>query len=141
MHRRGMSIVLLFVAIAFAANACAGKRIETEPKLPVKHEDPIKLEVRPQMVMATPRTATIQLTVIIDPNPNNIYIKWSWDSPDGEGGSSGRSVDGNSQKKFRVFIELTPGNYEIRATVYRSNDESFSVKSTVNVIGGEVSPF
>ncbi len=134
-------LILWLMAVAFTVNACAGRKINTEPKPPEKQEDPVKLDVYPRIATASPRTAGVRLTVIVDPNPKNVYLEWSWDSNEGDAGLSGRTIDGNSQKKFQVFIQLTPGNYEIRATVYRSDDKSFTAKSTVNVVGMGVSPF
>lgn len=126
-------LIVWLIGLVFIINACAGKQVVTEPSPPEEKKDPIQV-FAPTFVGGSP-SVTVELRIVIDPNPENSYIKWEWDSPDGVSGLSEHSINGVSAAKvFRPRLILVPGQYQIKATLYRG-DESFSAETTVTVVG------
>ena len=122
------------VVFLITLTACAEKRIAPgQPPKPLEKKiDPITIEARPHNIISLVRTS-INLTIVIEPHPENKWVEWSWSSAEGDIGSDGHSIDGRSQKKFRAQITLSPGSYEIIATLLRGKT-TFTARTTVNII-------
>lgn len=101
---------------------------------PLSADDPIAMSVRPA-VARYPGHA--ELKVLVARNELNRVLQWEV-----EGGTFYRSssiqLDGASAPRTHSFRVrgLPGGDFEVRATVHRSDDSSALVKGQLKVVGG-----
>jgi hypothetical protein len=117
------------IASAPAAAPTAGTRVfQPQPG------QPMTLDVYPRMIMAQ-SNASIRLRIEPDARSRSVLIEW--DSP--EGGAGGRLIqlDGEDAAiRYDVPLKgMTAGEYEVVATLIRSDGTRVTRATTLNVFG------
>jgi hypothetical protein len=101
---------------------------------PLKADTPIAVSVYPTIAVAR---GTAQLRVLIEPNDANRALTWEVDGPSYYR-SSTTQLDGTAAPKSWFFFvhDLPEGEYDVRATVVRSNNSESMAMSKIVVVAG-----
>jgi hypothetical protein len=101
---------------------------------PLNAAEPISVSVRPTVALAR---ANAQLRVLVERNDANRALTWEVDGP-GYYRSSTTQLDGTAAPKSWLFFvsDLPEGDYDVRATVTRSNNSQSMASSKIVVMSG-----
>jgi hypothetical protein len=112
----------LFVFVAIIATAIVVQTVE-----------PITVSVRPAVSSVR---GTAQLKVLVERNDSNRTLTWEIDGP-GYYRSSTMPLEGASAPRSWFFYlrNLPPGEFDVRATVKRTNNSESVALSKITVLG------
>lgn len=93
-------------------------------------ENPVTLDLLPQIFVCSPNEKPqIRIRATVAKNADNREVKMSWQSADGESGSSAIQMEGeNSPSVFTIFRNVTCGNYDISVCVHRTTTKFCTAK-------------
>jgi hypothetical protein len=103
---------------------------------PLNADEPISISVRPTVTVAR---ATAQVKVFVERNDENRTLTWEVDGPTYYR-SSTQPLEGSAAPKNWFFFvrDLPEGEFDVRATVTRSNNsESVALTKIIVVAGGQ----
>lgn len=112
--------------------------------------DEISLNVTPQVSFtAHGQRNYLRVIVRIERHPDNKLLHLEWNSPDGEAGSSERSLEGENSRVYfmgedflgRSGLMLTAGHYQVRATLTRivdGKEHNFSAQENITISEVEI---
>ena len=102
--------------------------------IPAVAEDAISIRVRPNVTQAR---GNAQLHVLVARDEMNRSLTWEVDGPSYYRSSTFQLNGADSPRSF-VFVvrEIPAGEFEVRATVTRSDSSVAIDRSTIRVIGG-----
>ena len=100
---------------------------------PLNADEPITVSIYPAVAVAR---GEANLKIFVERNDQNRMLNWEVDGP-GYYRSSTAQLDGAESPRSWFFSvkDLTPGMYNIRATVRRSNNSESVAATQMRVIG------
>ena len=100
---------------------------------PLKADEPITVTIYPAVAVAR---GEARLMILVQRNDENRMLNWEVDGPNYYRSSTAQLEGADSPRSwFFAVKDLTPGTYEIRATVKRSNNSESVALTQMRVIG------
>jgi hypothetical protein len=96
-------------------------------------DEPVTISVYPNIAVAR---GEARLKILVQPNDQNRTLNWEVDGPNYYRSSTAQLDGADSPRSWLFFVkDLTPGSYQIRATVKRSNNSESVAATQMQVIG------